>query len=253
MVGGDDPERLGGELLAELARQRAELAQLARDPAVVAWGWRSRRRRRSSGRQRRAGPPRRRRSSRSLRERATWRAPTWGAKGLMLTTTMSIAPIPWAASSSSWAGIVAAGQDPGIDRWVEGLDLAADERRDVGQLGDRADLDAVLGEVLAGAVRGEDLDVQRLELSREGADPIATRHREQGSHPGFLPHSVRGSRGLPRSATVRARRGRGGVVSRRAAPHLRPSIASRRGILGTLPDRLARPAHRVRHRRISTR
>ena len=84
-------------------------------------------------------------------------------------------------------GVVAAGQDPGVDGRVEGLDLAADEGRDVGQVRDGVDLDAVLGEVVAGAVGGVDLDPEGLQLSRERADAVATRHREQGSHPGFLP------------------------------------------------------------------
>ena len=53
---------------------------------------------------------------------------------------------------------------------VEGPDLAADERRDRGEVGDRRGLDAVGGEMLARAVRGEELVAQRLELTRERGD-----------------------------------------------------------------------------------
>ena len=93
--------------------------------------------------------------------------------------------------------VVAAGQDPGVDGRMEGLDLAADEGRDVGQVRDGADLDAILGQVVAGAVGRVDLDTEGLQLSRERADTVTTRHREQGSHPGFLPPAFAAMRAAP--------------------------------------------------------
>jgi hypothetical protein len=59
----------------------------------------------------------------------------------------------------------------------------------MGQVGDRTNLDAVLGEVLARPVSRDDLNVERLELPGEHGDPFAVRNREQGSHPGVLPFS----------------------------------------------------------------
>ena len=56
-----------------------------------------------------------------------------GANGLTLTTTMSIRPMPCASSSSSWAGTSRRARMPGVDRVVEGLDLAADVRLALGQ------------------------------------------------------------------------------------------------------------------------
>ena len=43
-------------------------------------------------------------------------APTAGANGLTLTTTMSIGPMPWSSSSAICSGDVAAGEDAGVDR-----------------------------------------------------------------------------------------------------------------------------------------
>ena len=71
------------------------------------------------------------------------------------------------------AGHVAAGQDPGVDRVVEGLDLAADRGLAVGQVGDRRDLDAVAGEVLARAIGRIDLDIEGTQFARQRGDPIA--------------------------------------------------------------------------------
>ena len=71
---------------------------------------------------------------------------------------------------------------PGVDRGVERLDLAADERRHGRQVGDGRDLDAVGGEVLTGAVGGEQLDAERLEVPRESRDPLAVGDREQRTH-----------------------------------------------------------------------
>ena len=83
-----------------------------------------------------------------------------GANGLTLTTTRSISPIPWARSSSIWAGHVAPGEDARVDRVVEGLDLAADIGLALGQGGDRIDLDPFGGQRVARAVGGVDLDAE---------------------------------------------------------------------------------------------
>ena len=69
--------------------------------------------------------------------------------------------MPWASQLRELGGDVAPGEDAGVDRVVEGLDLAADVGLALGQVGDRGDLDAVRGEVLARAVGREDLDVER--------------------------------------------------------------------------------------------
>ena len=66
---------------------------------------------------------------------------------------------------------VAPGEDPCIDRGVEGLHLPADERRDLGQVGDRRHLDALAGEVLARPVGGVDLDTELTQLAGERRDP----------------------------------------------------------------------------------
>jgi hypothetical protein len=54
---------------------------------------------------------------------------------------------------------------------MEGLDLAPDGRAAVGQLVDRRDLDAFTGQILAGPVRREHLDAERLQLPGECRDP----------------------------------------------------------------------------------
>jgi hypothetical protein len=77
---------------------------------------------------------------------------------------------------------VAARQDPRVDRRVERPDLAADERRDLGQVGDRRRLDAIRGKVLAGSVGGDDLDPEGLEVAGERAEALAVGDGEQRSH-----------------------------------------------------------------------
>ena len=78
---------------------------------------------------------------------------------------MSIGRCPARLELGELLGLVAAGEDAGVDRAVERLDLAADERagrRSGSETG--RDLDAVRGEVLAGPVGREELDVERLEV-----------------------------------------------------------------------------------------
>ena len=94
-------------------------------------------------------------------------------------------------------GDVAPGEDSRIDRRVERLDLAADERRDARQLGDGADLDPVAGEMLAGTVGREDLHAEREQVTRQPEIPsrLATdsraRTRALTSHPHAATHSRR--------------------------------------------------------------
>ena len=99
-----------------------------------------------------------------------------GANGLTLTITRSIGPMPCASSSSSWRRDVAPREDPGVDRVVEGLDLAADRASGPAVRSEtERDLDAFAGEVLAGAVGREDLDVEREQVAGEGGDPVTVR------------------------------------------------------------------------------
>ncbi len=85
---------------------------------------------------------------------------------------------------------VATREDPGVDLGMEGLDLAADERRRGRERADRLDRDAVRGERFARAVGGEDLDAKFQQVTREGRDAIAVRDRNQGSQTVVLHPSV---------------------------------------------------------------
>ena len=67
---------------------------------------------------------------------------------------------------------VATGEDPGVDGRMERLDLAADERRDGGDVGDAVDLDALAGQELAGPVRGDELDAEVRQTTRECGDTV---------------------------------------------------------------------------------
>jgi hypothetical protein len=58
---------------------------------------------------------------------------------------------------------------------MERLDLAADERRDVGQVRDRRDVDAVRGKMVARPVRRVDLDPEVEEVARETRDAVSIR------------------------------------------------------------------------------
>ena len=85
--------------------------------------------------------------------------------------------MPCSRSSSSWAGTSRRARIAGVDRVVEGLDLAADDRaRPAVSSETERDLDALAGEVLAGPVGREDLDAERQETARERDDAIAVRH-----------------------------------------------------------------------------
>jgi hypothetical protein len=78
--------------------------------------------------------------------------------------------------------LVPAGEDPGVDRVVERLDLAAEHRLRPGQIGDGPHLDAVLGEVLACPFGREALDIEHLQAASKGADAVPRRDRQQCSH-----------------------------------------------------------------------
>ena len=70
---------------------------------------------------------------------------------------------------------VATGQDPGVDRVVERLDLATHRRLAIRQVGDAADLDPLAREELARPVGRDDLDVEALEVPRELGDALPVR------------------------------------------------------------------------------
>ena len=121
--------------------------------------------------------------------------------------------------------VVPPGEDAGVDRRMKGADLAADERGNGRQVADRGRLDAVRGKMLAGAVRGEQLHAQGLQLSRERGDSLAPGNREQRTHLGGSSSGFY----LRRPAV-----GRDGTCPRpfRAGAILRASIPRARGILG---------------------
>ena len=70
-------------------------------------------------------------------------------------------------------GHVAPRQDARVDGVMERLDLPADGRLAGRQVRDGCDLDAVPGQVLPGAVGGEDLDVQCAQVASQRGDPVA--------------------------------------------------------------------------------
>ena len=83
--------------------------------------------------------------------------------------------MPWALRSAICSVDVAARQDPRVDRVMEGLDLAADRRLAVGQVGDRGDVDALAGEELARAVGREHLHVEGWQVAGERRDTLPVR------------------------------------------------------------------------------
>ena len=99
-----------------------------------------------------------------------------GANGLTLTMTRSIEADALALELGQLGRHVAARQDPGIDRVVEGLDLPADRGTTGGQVGDGGDIDAFADEVLAGPIRRVELDLERAEVAGHGRDPIPVGH-----------------------------------------------------------------------------
>jgi hypothetical protein len=172
VVGGDGPERLGGELGAELCRNHSELAQLG-DHLGVVLGLRD-------GRD----------AGRVPGGRAEQRRPAH-VDQLDCLVDPDVAPADFRGerlhvddhevdrADAVLGQLVELGldvaprEDAGIDRGVERLDLPADERRDLRQVGDRRDLDALSGEVLPRAVGGIDLDVELTQLASEGGNSLS--------------------------------------------------------------------------------
>ena len=194
---------------------------------VVRPGPTRRRRRPRCGRPRRAAPRRRRRSSRSPR-RGRRAGADAGANGLTLTTTMSIRPMPCSRELVELVRDVAAGEDARVDRGWKVLTWPPTCGR-AGQVGDRTDLDAVCGEVLAGAVGGVDLDVEREQVAGEARRCPRGRRPTAGLAPGSSSTSWAVCR--PSAAGALCPDGRGGAAL------CRPSIPRGRGILrrGRIP------------------
>ncbi len=88
-------------------------------------------------------------------------------------------------------GLVTSGEDAGVDRVVERLDLAADGRLALGQGVDRGDLDAFRTEVFAGPVGRVHLHPEIRQISGKRRDAGAIRDRQQGSQPGPTSHPAR--------------------------------------------------------------
>ena len=185
LVGRDHAERLRGELGAELRADLAALLELGEDLGVVL-----RAADRGDGRRipRRCAEERRAADVDHLDRPIDpdERPPDLGAERPDVDDDEVDRLDALALQLVELVGLVAPREDPGVDGVVERLDLAVEHRRDAGQLGDGLDLDAVLGEVLAGPVGGEELDLERLQASRERGDPVPRRDREQRSQPQSL-------------------------------------------------------------------
>ncbi len=229
VVGGHDGERLRGEALAKLGRDAAPVADLGdhlavgvrvrdrRHAGVVAAG------RRQEGRATDVDHPDR------LVERHAPLADLRG-EGLHVDHDDVDKLDPVLGQLGELVGAVAAGEDPGVDRRVEGLDHSPEQRRDVGQGAHRLDVHSVGREVLTGPVRRVDLDVECQELAREVRQPLAVRDREEGSHPAGPPY---GRAGISRAPT-RAARACGGDIVSRAEYSARP-WHTRAAVPGSLP------------------
>ena len=174
VVGGDRAERLGRQLGPRLGAHGAELAQLGDDPRIVggvgdrgdpggvAGGRAEQRRAADVDHLDRLVEPDQLDADRR-RER------------LDVDDHEVDQPDPLRAQLLELGGDVAAGQDPGVDRVMERLDLAADVGLALGQLGDRIDLDTLAGEMVTGALGRVDLDVEREEIARERGDAVSVR------------------------------------------------------------------------------
>ena len=233
VVRGDDPERVGGELRPELRAHGVVAPELGdelrvvlraadgRDPGAVAGGRAEERRPADVDHLDR------------LVEADELGADRRGERGDVDDDDVD-RPDALARQLGHLGLDVAPGEDARVDRRVEGLDLAADQGRHPGQVRDGADVDAVGGEVVAGAVGGEDLDLEGQQVPGQSRDPLAVGDRQQGSHPG-CPSSDAAGRGLdalvlrPRitrvmaysdtgAGPVRTRRATGRAEARRTAP-----------------------------------
>ena len=211
VVGGHRAERLGRQLRARLRADRAELAQLRDDERVV----RRVRDRRDARRIARRRAEQRRAADVDHLDRLV-EADDLDADRRRERLDVDDDEVdetdPLGAQLLELGRDVAPGEDPGVDRVVERLDLATDIGLALGQLRDGRDGDALAGEVLARAVRGEHLDLEIEEVPRERDDAISIRHRQQGSHPGLPP--------VPVALRSVSGAGRGGPRTVASAPHL---------------------------------
>ncbi len=190
MVRGDHAERLRGELRPELGAYLPALLKLSEDLRVVLGAGD----RRDAGRVARGGAEQRGAAHVDHVDGlvdADQRSPDLRAERSDVDDDEIDRLDGFALELVELLGLVAPGEDPGVHRVMERLDLAVEHRRDAGDIGDRPHLYPVLGEVLPRSVRGKQLDVERLEASRKDRDSVPRRDREQRSHPQSL-HVVPG-------------------------------------------------------------
>ena len=185
VVGGDGPERLRGELGLQLRADVAALAQLGQDLRVlVRTGDRDDARGVAGGRAEEGSPTHIDHLDRLVD--ADERSPDLCTEGLHVDDHDIDGLDAFPFQLLELVGLVTAGEDPGVDRVVEGLDRAAEHRCDARELRDRVHLDPVLGEVVARAIRGKQRNVEGLEAPRKRGDAIPRRDREQRSQPQSL-------------------------------------------------------------------
>ena len=79
------------------------------------------------------------------------------------------------------AGIVPAGEDPAVDRRMQGLDPAVHDLRKAGMVGDVGDRDPAIAQGARGAAGGEDGDAPPRERGREGHQAGLVGDRDQGA------------------------------------------------------------------------
>ena len=212
VVRGDGAERLGGERLAELDRGGGELLELAHQARVVERARRHGDRRAVAGRSGQECDA----ADVDHLERlvdAVDAGADLGREGLDVDDDEVDQADAVLDELGELRRVVASGEDAGVDGGVEGLDLAADERRDLGQVADARDLDALACEVLACAVGRVDLDAEPEQLAGQRREAVAARDRDEGSHAACL-RPVR----LGFGTGVRAQ-GRGGTRRRGAGRH----------------------------------
>ena len=175
VVGGDRAERLGCQLCPGLRADEPELAQLGGDLRVVGRIGDGR----DPGRIARRGTEQRRPADVDHLDRLVepdeLHADRRGER-LDVDDDEVDQPDPLRPQLLELGGHVATGEDPGVDRVVEGLDLAADVRLALRQLRDGGDIDALGREVVARAVGRIDLDPDVEQVAREGGDPISVGH-----------------------------------------------------------------------------
>jgi hypothetical protein len=172
VVGRDRTERLRGQLRAKLRRDLAALLQLGDDAVVMLRAGD----RRHSGRVPGGGAEERSAADVDHLDclvEAHQVAPDLRRERLDVDDDEVDQPDALLDELVELLRDVAAGQDPGINRRMECLDLAADEGGDLGQLRDRGDLDAVRREVLAGSVGREQLHAEGLELAGQRGHAVA--------------------------------------------------------------------------------